>query len=1630
MKALPALHPMMKKYGLNKCFQFGVVGLLGWLVFSIFTVKTQAQQSNIVPDNTLDAESSRLNRNVVINGIDADSIDGGARRDINLFHSFSEFNINDGQAVYFVNPDGVENILTRVTGGNASNIFGTLGVDGAANLFLINPNGIVFGENARLDVQGSFVGTTASGLQFGEQGSFSATNPEAVPLLTVNPNALFFNQIQANGGITNESQAPAGINPNGDETTGLRIPDGKSLLLVGGDINFDGGRLRAYEGNIELASVTSPGTVGLDISGDTFRLNVPEDVERGDISLANESDISVLGAGGGNFTINAHNLEISDSIIFAGIAENSDNPNAQAGDVKLDATGSILLKDSAVIDNSVYSQGNAGDIFLEASNSVSLVDSIIDNNIEAGGVGNGGNININSGSLSVTDGSEIQALLRRADVENNLPGGQGNAGNININVRDAVTIAGVKDGFNSDISSSVGIGAVGNAGDININTGSLSLVEGSEINAKTLGQGNAGNININARQNISLDGSGDVTFSDGSNGTISTRIISSVNPEAVGNSGNIQLNTGTFSATNGAFITNSIDGKGDAGNITINARDTVNLVDSVIANNIEAGGIGNGGNINITARSLSLTDSSEIQAFLRDANVEKNLPGAQGNAGNITVNVRDAVTISGIKDGIPSKISSFVGIGAVGNAGDININTGSLSLAEGSEINAKTLGEGNAGNITVNTRQSISLDGSGNVTLIDGSNGTIPARIISFVNPEAVGNAGEIQLNTGTLSVTNKAAISSSTAGKGDAGNITINAKDTVTFDTGGYASGTVATGTIGNGGDIQVTTGTLSLTNGDRLSSNVVGQGNAGNIFVEARDSVKLDGVVSSGISGIQSSLLTGGVGKGGDIQITTGLLSVTNGAAISATTNGQGDAGNININARDKVNLDGFDTNRGLLSQVSTTGGSNSVGNGGDIGITTGKLLLKNGGDISSINFGNGNSGNIFLDVGDTITFDGKTTGKFTVPSSANTYVNNGNAGNIEVKTGSLFLTNGGQMNAAGFPEENSNNVANGGNIIINARDSIKLDGTSSGLYTVLLRNTGKSGDIQITTGSLSVTNGGELSAFTNARGNAGNININARDTVTFDRGFALNIVNSNAIGNGGNIEITTSSLFLDNDGIVSTGTRGKGDAGNIKVNTADSISLSNSSRIDSSVFPGGEGKGGTIDIDTQTLTLTGGSQIGAAVSREFGNLPGGKGRGGEININAAESVTLSGISPTGASSGIITLTERGASGDAGNINVTTGDFRITDGALVTATTSNNRNAGDITINADNFAAVNGGQIVNTTRSSGDAGTITLNVTDSVTLSGSDPNYNNRLAVIEEQIKSPDSTDRISDFLLLEEGSASGLFASTSADSTGKGGSIFIDPRIVSIENGAKLSVSSDGTGNAGNITLEAGTLELNNGSISAQTATTQGGNITFELGELLLLRNNSQISTTAGTAQAGGDGGNITINSPFIVAVPKENSDITANAFAGNGGQVNIISSGIFGIETQQSLTGKSDITASSEEAISGETNINTDDTSSIQNSFTELSPSIDTNAIIANSCIARGNKRQENSFRITGRGGLRSDRPNNIFVSNYTTGKVRTVESRNQSWEKGDPIVEPQGLYRLKNGELLLSRECSG
>ncbi|NJL41312.1 MAG: filamentous hemagglutinin N-terminal domain-containing protein [Leptolyngbyaceae cyanobacterium SM1_4_3] len=177
-----------------------------------------AALAQITPDDTLGAEGSRVRPNATVDGRPADLIEGGATRDINLFHSFQEFNVEEQQRVYFDSPAGIDNIFSRVTGDNPSNILGTLGVNGLANLFLLNPNGILFGPNASLDVQGSFLATTGNSFLFENNEVFSATNPEAPPLLAVSVPL----------GVQYGANEPGAITVQGRST--LRVNEAQSLI--------------------------------------------------------------------------------------------------------------------------------------------------------------------------------------------------------------------------------------------------------------------------------------------------------------------------------------------------------------------------------------------------------------------------------------------------------------------------------------------------------------------------------------------------------------------------------------------------------------------------------------------------------------------------------------------------------------------------------------------------------------------------------------------------------------------------------------------------------------------------------------------------------------------------------------------------------------------------------------------------------------------------------------------------------------------------------------------------------------------------------------------------------------------------------------------------------------------------------------------------------------------------------------------------------------------------------------------------------------------------------------------------------------------------------------------------------
>ena len=668
--------------------------------------------AQITPDRTLPNNSR-----VTING-NVFNITGGTQAGRNLFHSFQQFSVPTGGTASFINSADINNIISRVTGGSASNIDGLIKTSGTANLFFLNPSGIVFGQHASLNVGGSFVATTANAIQFGNQGTFSASVPDNPALLTINPSALLYNQIAAGASIQNSSSSLQ---------AGLQVPDGKSLLLVGGDINMDGGGLTAYGGRVELSGLAAPGTVGLNVAGNTLSLSVPSGIQRSDVSLSNQAFIHVFGDGGGDIAVNARNFNVlSNSGLFAGIASGLGNGSStKAGDININADA--ISVDGGDIDNVVYSSSTS-----------------------KGKVGNGGNINITAGSLSLTDGSLI--ILSTA--------GQGNAGNISINARDAITLDGNGNnrGFPTRIDSSTR--GTQKGGDIKLTTGFLSVSNGAQLSASALGVGNAGNINITTKDVISLDAGSSV------------------------------------SNTSGAGTAARVSFRLDENNSPII---TIQPPEQTVFPNAR----GNSGNINITTNRLAVTNGARLTTSTN----------GQGNAGNINVNTNTATFSGSTPNGSPGGASSAVETSAVGKGGIININTDELTVDNGAQLVASTFGRGDAGSINIIARDIVSFNGVG-------SNGS-PSGASSAVDAKAVGNGGNLTVDAKRLNILNGAAGDVSNLGSGNlnAGNLQVRA-DLINLDFGKL----IANSTSGQGGNINLQASNILLLQHNSLISNTSG--------------------------------------------------------------------------------------------------------------------------------------------------------------------------------------------------------------------------------------------------------------------------------------------------------------------------------------------------------------------------------------------------------------------------------------------------------------------------------------------------------------------------------------------------------------------------------------------------------------------------------------------------------------------------------------------------------------------------------------------------------------------------------------------------------------------------------------
>ena len=760
---------------------YRLVQVSPFVMFSLLAATTALGQ--ITPDNTLGNESSVVTPNVTVKGALADLIEGGAIRESNLFHSFQDFNVPELGRVYFGLPAGIENILSRVTGANVSNILGTLGVLGNANLFLINPNGIVFGSNSRLDLGGSFFGSTADSVLFDDGTVFSAKNPNDKPLLTINiPSGL---QYGSNPGtITNQSSL-------------FQVPNVKTLGLIGGEITLTGGNLTATDGRIELGSVGN-GVVNLTPTDSSFVLDYSAVQGFQDISLSDGAFVDTSGEGGGSIQVQGANVSLRDrSFVFAdtegsgsggGIVIEASQlsleggsritadvtGSGQGGDVSI-TTGELMVSDGAVVSAITFGLGDGGNLTVDASESVQVIGTDADGGIVSGlttatsGTGKAGDVSITTGQLIVSDGAVVSASTAGE--------GEGEGGNLTVDASSTVQLIGTSaDGrFPSRLTTRTF--GKGKAGDVSITTGQLIVSDGAQVSSITIGEGEGGNLTVDADEKVQVIGtSADRRFPNG----LFARTF------GTGKAGDLSITTGQLIVSDGAQVGASTFGEGDGGNLSVNAQSKVQLIgttaDGESASGLFAqanrGSKGKPGNLSITTGQLIVSDGAQVSAGTF----------GEGDGGKLTVDADSTVQVIGTSASGEYASGLFTETQGTGKAGELlKITTGQLIVSDRAVVSVRSNQPGSsAGTVEINAN-SIFLNKNGIISAEtaggDDSNIILYSRDIRLLNrsliltdAENTTTGGNIEIDTDTLVGLGNSDITAN-ADEGSGGRVTINAK-------------------------------------------------------------------------------------------------------------------------------------------------------------------------------------------------------------------------------------------------------------------------------------------------------------------------------------------------------------------------------------------------------------------------------------------------------------------------------------------------------------------------------------------------------------------------------------------------------------------------------------------------------------------------------------------------------------------------------------------------------------------------------------------------------------------------------------------------------------------------------------
>jgi filamentous hemagglutinin family protein len=610
----------------------------GFLSISAFC--HQSSLAQIIPDNTLGGENSLVNSTVT--GVT--QIDGGAIRGSNLFHSFTDFSILTGNQAFFNNPAAIETIITRVTGGNISKIDGLIRTNAIADLFFINPNGIIFGENAQLEIGGSFFASTAERILFADNRSFSATYPESTTLLSVNvPIGLQFGKtpgtIQVNGSGNRLSYGENFTTIRSDRPSGLEVNSTKTIGLLGGQIELIGGNLTTAGGRIELGSVGPNNSVSLTPVPDGWTVDYSQVETFQNIQLSQAASLDASGFQGGHIQVQGNSIFLNDgSVILVNIL--GDEPG---GDLTVKAADLVLLSDLNQLDypSSLLTEVNLG------------------------ATGNGGPLNIETNRLIMQNGSVISSGTF----------GAGSGGDISIRARESVETQGLnRIDLPNFLLSQANENSTGDAGTITIATGRLILKDGTLVSSSTSSLGQGGNITILAREFVSISGEAEPI-------QLNSGLSSQAESGAQGDSGSLMITTPDLRVFDGGLINLSHDGLGNAGTVQINANQV--LLDSQGRINASTA-LGLGGNV-----SLNVSDLLQLRA---QSQITVEALGGEGNGGNLAM-ISDTIAV--LED------SQITANALAGSGGNILITTEGLFATSNAITASSQLGVD--GTVQINT---------------------------------------------------------------------------------------------------------------------------------------------------------------------------------------------------------------------------------------------------------------------------------------------------------------------------------------------------------------------------------------------------------------------------------------------------------------------------------------------------------------------------------------------------------------------------------------------------------------------------------------------------------------------------------------------------------------------------------------------------------------------------------------------------------------------------------------------------------------------------------------------------------------------------------------------------------------